>query len=1503
MAAQDQLEIIHPDGQISFVDLDPAQGFVRIGRDPENDVVIDSPEVSPFHAMLDLRQKPYQLMMLTGSGLGGVQQNNLEMQAWEPYQLNGHALMVIDKGAAPPTTPPTGSGSAVVGAAVGATAGIAGAGAAAAVATPAPYTPSQRVVRMTSAPPEHPDSVIVMATDKRDFELPVANTDVTTMTLANGGDVVATFVVSVVGLDPNWVTISPQEVNLNEGQSTTVTITITPPRHPSSSAGAHYFAFMVTSPQHPDRYASSSGRLVVGPYYEFTMGDLSPRTQAVSWFRKEGRFEGTVTNSSNADLTLRLETVDDANGLMFEFQREEGQTNLAKQIEVTLASNETYGYKVEVAPHRRPLVAAGPDRYMYSVTATPAGNVTVPLSAMGQVNSKPLIGPFWLTVIVLLLIVIAALIYRPTVQDFTVTNNMIESGESTTLQWQGSWFANVSIEPEIGEVDRVGSLTVSPLDQTKYVIRAENLLSRLNQRFFADEADLTVFVGPVRPEVVVNVTNEEIVTGEAVTLTWSIDLTDQAVLSVNGVLETIPPEQYIGNRTFTPTEDTTFTITAQNRYTTEGDPEIRTFFVRVVDPTPTPLPVPNIQRFTLNPSTITAGDVVTIEWSVQNVESISIEGVGDNLPPTGSLSQVFEEAGEISLVLLATNGQTTQRQLAQLTVNPPPTPTPVPGTPTIALFQAAPQEVTLGSAEAQNVQVAWSVTGDFTDIELSSPLFGRLTGLPSQGSRSFSLEEPVEFTLTARNTVGGTTLAASQTIEVTVITPDPVLSGTEPSRTTQLGAASLNIVVLGANFFNDSVVRVNGIDRPTSYLGPTQLIVSLSSTDLKAVGELEITVANSQGRGGGESKPVVFDVLNPIPALDTISPTEVEAGSAGFTLLVSGTGFSKASVVRWDGDDLKTTFVSSTELRATIESDLLENPEEVQVTVFAPEPGGGSSRTLFFRVTSPTPIVNVVTPNSVTIDSPGFVMTVSGSDFVDGAQVLWNGQALAGSSCTPTQCTVSVAAAVIGASPGDSKVNIQVQNPAPGPKVSNAVQIDTLKAVSTVALTPSANPVFSFQSVTWTAQINPPGGSGISPDGFVVFYYDDNTLIEAVAVVPGANPGDPGTATITLDGSRAMKASDSVPRKTVYAQYLGNAQLSASTSPDVALTVNAATTAVSLTSGTTSRYFETTALSASVSVTSTGTTSIPTQGEVRFYLNACGGTLIGTDTTIVNGNASISSTIGAPPVNAGSYSICVQYVDTAGTPDFATSDTGNLGYTVQRADVNVTIGAAPNDPIGGGDFTFPVTLTGQFGGGPTGTVSITYTGNSNGTTGLTALAGGFANVVVDNSLPEFLQGGGYTAQVNYQGDVNFNAVNNIGSRAFTVERVNVASIVWDYGITPPNGCCWALFGFFNLDPDPTWRVTVTQPVGGMPAPTGNVQFNIYTRYPTNVCLNPTTVSYGWTSQRLSAVASNQASAVYSLINNAEGGILTRAFYAGDNNYFGSGTIETRAYGLGCIGSP
>jgi hypothetical protein len=66
------------------------------------------------------------------------------------------------------------------------------------------------------------------------------------------------------------------------------------------------------------------------------------------------------------------------------------------------------------------------------------------------------------------------------------------------------------------------------------------------------------------------------------------------------------------------------------------------------------------------------------------------------------------------------------------------------------------------------------------------------------------------------------------------------------------------------------------------------------------------------------------------------------------------------STVRWNGSSRTTTFVSATQLRATIlAADLasipgvIPGPRTANVTVFTPVPGGGTSSAVFFTITAP----------------------------------------------------------------------------------------------------------------------------------------------------------------------------------------------------------------------------------------------------------------------------------------------------------------------------------------------------------------------------------------------------------------------------------------------------------------------------------------------------------------------------------------------------------------------
>src|SRR5262249_55132331 len=82
---------------------------------------------------------------------------------------------------------------------------------------------------------------------------------------------------------------------------------------------------------------------------------------------------------------------------------------------------------------------------------------------------------------------------------------------------------------------------------------------------------------------------------------------------------------------------------------------------------------------------------------------------------------------------------------------------------------------------------------------------------------------------------------------------------------------------------------------------------------------------------------------NPIPTISSLSPTGATAGSAALTITLNGTGFVPTSVVRWNGANRTTTFLSRTALQAKISMADLAAVGSPAVTVFNPTPGGGTS--------------------------------------------------------------------------------------------------------------------------------------------------------------------------------------------------------------------------------------------------------------------------------------------------------------------------------------------------------------------------------------------------------------------------------------------------------------------------------------------------------------------------------------------------------------------------------
>ena len=189
--------------------------------------------------------------------------------------------------------------------------------------------------------------------------------------------------------------------------------------------------------------------------------------------------------------------------------------------------------------------------------------------------------------------------------------------------------------------------------------------------------------------------------------------------------------------------------------------------------------------------------------------------------------------------------------------------------------------------------------------------------------------------------------------------PTPILTSISPSTATP-GGQSFTLTADGSGFVSTSVIRWNGLRRGTTFVSATKLTATIFAADIATAGTAEVTVFNP-APGGGSSATQPFSIANPVPTLSSLSPVTAIAESPALTLIVSGTSFISTSIVRWNGNDRNTTFVSETELWASIPASDLASSGTAQVTVFNPAPGGGTSGSLTFTVTATTPLTITTT--------------------------------------------------------------------------------------------------------------------------------------------------------------------------------------------------------------------------------------------------------------------------------------------------------------------------------------------------------------------------------------------------------------------------------------------------------------------------------------------------------------------------------------------------------------
>jgi trimeric autotransporter adhesin len=179
-----------------------------------------------------------------------------------------------------------------------------------------------------------------------------------------------------------------------------------------------------------------------------------------------------------------------------------------------------------------------------------------------------------------------------------------------------------------------------------------------------------------------------------------------------------------------------------------------------------------------------------------------------------------------------------------------------------------------------------------------------------------------------------------------------------------VGSSAVTIVVTGTGFTSTSVIQLSGVPIPTTYISSTQIQATIPSAQLQTGAVLQLAVANGTNVIAADSSNDV-EVDNPQPTVLTLAPSSVLVNSPAGTITVTGTNFVSGVTLTVNGSPRNTTYVSATQLTASLTSGDFFSAAPLLLNAVNPQPGGGASGTIALVVTNPAPTVASISPSAL----------------------------------------------------------------------------------------------------------------------------------------------------------------------------------------------------------------------------------------------------------------------------------------------------------------------------------------------------------------------------------------------------------------------------------------------------------------------------------------------------------------------------------------------------------
>lgn len=404
MAAYGRLDVYRPESPIETYPLEKAT--VGVGRQPGNDITIDTAGVSRYHFTLELRGEAVYLV--DKESQNGTYVDGVRIKADEPHPLReGEEIQVGDARivfhSAAQSDIPTGEQQATT----------------------------------TSEP------TYSLEIEDADLSVTPGAHSQTILKIRNTGTEPDTYTVQVDGIPKEWMRLDRLEIDIPPGMGTSAVLSIKPLRRPDSAPGNYTLTVKLLSKAFPLNSVEAPITLHMLSYGGFGMVLGTPRVS-------EGQpVELFTQNQGSGQLPLIFVGHDPAQRLTFEFQ----------PASVTLGPGEKRTVRAYIHPKKRRYFGARSDtRFdMVAQSRDPSG-FQVPVS--GTFADAPRL-PTWFPLAALAAIgavIVAAILFGGLIVFPTLANRSITPSATTTL--------TVTVGPSVTPIQVVIPTFTPPASET-----------------------------------------------------------------------------------------------------------------------------------------------------------------------------------------------------------------------------------------------------------------------------------------------------------------------------------------------------------------------------------------------------------------------------------------------------------------------------------------------------------------------------------------------------------------------------------------------------------------------------------------------------------------------------------------------------------------------------------------------------------------------------------------------------------------------------------------------------------------------------------------------------------------------------------------------------------------------------------------------------------------------------------------------------------------------------